>query len=62
MSGEEMTYTMQVLTYGLTFGTLAAVLLYSMTNDATYFSFLGIPLALGLAIGSYLDSRKKEAD
>ncbi len=53
---------MQGLTYGLTFGTLAAVLLYSMTNDATYFSFLGIPLALGLAIGSYLDSRKKEAD
>lgn len=62
MSGEEMTYTMQGLTYGLTFGALAAVLLYSMTSDATYFSFLGIPLALGLAIGSYLDSRKKEAD
>ena len=43
MGDESMTYTQQGMVYGMLFGTVVAILLYSLTNDVVYFAFMGLP-------------------
>jgi|GEM_PF-1937172 len=58
-SETESSYTNLGITYGLTFGAAVASVLYALTEDATFFSFIGFGLVAGLIIGSHLESSRK---
>ncbi len=60
-SGRKFTNTELGMTYGLMIGAAFVSMAFALTNDPIYFSYLGLGLVLGLVIGSYLDSKEKEA-
>lgn len=53
------TYTQLGMLFGLFVGSGTATILFAITNDAIYFALVGFFLAIGLAIGAGLDSRRK---
>lgn len=58
-SKRKYTNTELGISYGLILGGGLVSIAYALTNDTIWFSYLGLGLAIGLVIGSYLDSKEK---
>jgi hypothetical protein len=58
-SKRKYTNTELGISYGLILGGGLVSIAYALTNDPIWFSYLGLGLAIGLVIGSYLDSKEK---
>ena len=59
-SKRKFTNTELGISYGLIIGAVVVGMLFALTNDPIYFSYLGFGLVIGLVIGSYLDSKAKK--